>query len=80
MKACSAKAEALIPCSLAAQAVKKLFTNAGNGSGRPPGGNGNPHQYSCLENPMDSKAWRAIVHGIEKESGMPERLRIHAGI
>ena len=25
--------------------------------------NGNPLQYSCLENPMDRGAWRAIVHG-----------------
>ena len=29
-------------------------------------GNGNPLQYSCLENPMDRGAWRAAVHGIEK--------------
>ena len=27
-------------------------------------GNGNPLQYSCLENPMDRGAWRAMVHGI----------------
>ena len=34
------------------------------GSGRSPGvGNGNPLQYSCLENPMDSAAWWATVHG-----------------
>ena len=26
--------------------------------------NGNPFQYSCLENPMDRGAWRAIVHGV----------------
>ena len=33
------------------------------GSGRfPGGGNGNPLQYSCLENPMDRRAWWAIVH------------------
>ena len=33
-------------------------------SGRSPGeGNGNPLQYSCLENPMDRGAWWAIVHG-----------------
>ena len=33
-------------------------------SGRYPGeGNGNPLQYSCLENPMDGGAWRATVHG-----------------
>ena len=42
--------------------------NAGNlgsipGLGRSPGGgNGNPFQYSCLENPMDRGAWWATVH------------------
>ena len=37
------------------------------GSGRSPGeGNGNPVQYSCLENPMDRGAWWATVHGIAK--------------
>ena len=35
--------------------------------GRSPGeGNGNPLQYSCLENPMDRGAWRATVHGVAK--------------
>ena len=35
------------------------------GLGRSPGeGNGNPLQYSCLENPMDGGAWRATVHGV----------------
>ena len=35
------------------------------GSGRSPGGgNGNPLQYSCLENPMDRGAWWATVHGV----------------
>ena len=35
------------------------------GSGRSPGEwNGNPLQYSCLENSMDKEAWRATVHGI----------------
>ena len=29
-------------------------------------GNGNPLQYSCLENPMDREAWRATVHGVAK--------------
>ena len=34
------------------------------GSGRSPGeGNGNPLQYSCLENAMDRGPWWAIVHG-----------------
>ena len=50
--------------------VKKPPANAGDtrdassipGSGRSPGGgHGNPLQYSCLENPMDSGAWRAAV-------------------
>ena len=30
------------------------------------GGNGNPLQYSCLENPMDRGAWRATAHGVTK--------------
>ena len=35
--------------------------------GRPPGGgNGNPLQYSCLENPMDRGAWWATVHRVTK--------------
>ena len=44
--------------------------NAGNlgsipESERSPGeGNGNPLQYSCLENPMDGGAWEAAVHGV----------------
>ena len=29
-------------------------------------GNGNPLQYSCLENPTDRRAWRATVHGVAK--------------
>ena len=37
------------------------------GLGRSPGeGNGNPLQYSCLENPMEGGAWWAIVHGVAK--------------
>ena len=39
----------------------------GYGSGRSPGeGNGNPLQYSCLENPMDGGAWWATDHGVTK--------------
>ena len=50
--------------------VKNLPTNAGDlgsipGLGRSPGeGNGNPLQYSRLENPMDRGAWRATVLGV----------------
>ena len=37
------------------------------GSGRSPGeGNGNPLQYSCLENPMDGGAWQATFHGVTR--------------
>ena len=42
-------------------------TGSTPGSGRSPrGGNGNPLQYSCLENPMDRGAWWATVHGATK--------------
>ena len=45
---------AIFPCSIP-------------GLGRSPGeGNGNPLQYSCLENPMDRGAWWATVHGVAK--------------
>ena len=38
-----------------------------HGLGRSPGeGNGNPLQYSCLENAMDGGVWRATVHGVAK--------------
>ena len=55
--------------------VKNLPASAGGirdsglipGLGRSPGeGNGNPLQYSCLENLMDRGAWWATVHGVAK--------------
>ena len=55
--------------------VKNLPANAGDagdagsipGMGRSPGGrNGNPLQYSCLENHMDRGAWWVTVHGVAK--------------
>ena len=40
------------------------------GSGRSPEeGNGNPLQYSCLENPKDRGPWRAVVHGVASRAG-----------
>ena len=54
--------------------VKNLPANVGDmglisGSGRSPGGgNGNLLQYSCLENPMDRRAWQATVHEVTEES------------
>ena len=65
---------------LVAETVKAAAYNAGElglilESGRSPGeGNGNPLQYSCLENTMDTEAWRATVHGGRKESDTTERL------
>ena len=36
-------------------------------SGRSPGGgDGNPLQYSCLDNPMDRRAWQAMIHGVTR--------------
>ena len=55
-----------------AQATKNPPATAGDlgsisGSGRSPGeGNGYPFQYSCLENPMNSGAWWAMVHGVKQ--------------
>ena len=52
--------------------VKASAHNVGDlgsipGSGRCPGeGNGNPLQYSCLENPMDGGAWWPTVHRVAK--------------
>ena len=57
---------------LLAQTVKRLPTMRETrvqslGREHPPGeGNGNPLQYSCLENPMDGGVWWATVHGVAK--------------
>ena len=42
---------------------RKVMTNLGSIFGE---GNGNPLQYSCLENPMDGGAWWAAVHGVAR--------------
>ena len=60
--------------------IKILPANAGDmglilGSGRSiGGGNGNPLQYSCLENSMDRGAWQDTVHGVTKEPDTTEQL------
>ena len=52
--------------------VKNLPVNAGDtglipSSGRCPGeGNGNPLQYSCLENPLERRAWQPAIHRVTK--------------
>ena len=59
---------------LCGSAGKESSCNVGDlvsipGLGRSPGeGNGNPLQYSCLENPMDRGAWWATVHGVANTS------------
>ena len=63
-----------------AKLVKNSTTNAGDigdaglipGSERSHGeANGNPLQYSCLENPMDRRVWWVTVHGVAKSGPQP---------
>ena len=62
---------------------KEFAFNAGDvdsipGLGRSLGeGNGNPLEYSCLENPMDRGAWRAIAYGITKSLARLKKLNMH---
>ena len=68
--------------------VKNLPAHAGDvrdtgsipGSGKSPGeGNGNPHQYACLVNPVDRGAWRATVHSVSKSQTQLKNLaRMHS--
>ena len=73
--------------SQVAPVVKNPPANAGNlrdsglipGLGRSPGGRqGNPLQYSCLENPMDRGAWRAAAHRVTKSQTRLKQLSMHA--
>ena len=66
--------------------VKNSPANAGDikdiglipGSGRSSGGrNGNPLQYSCLENLIDRGAWQATVHGVAKSLTRLGRHAMH---
>ena len=61
-------------------AVKADVRNMGliPGLGRSPGeGHGNPLQYSCLENPMDSGAWWATVHRVAQSRTRLKQLSTH---
>ena len=73
--------------SQVALVAKKLPASAGDirdlslipGSGSSSGeGNGNPLQYSCLENTMDRGAWWAAVHGVTQSCTWLKRFSIHA--
>ena len=75
MNCCQTEIKIYVSNNQVALVVKNLPANEGDirdvgsipGSGRSPGkGNGNPLQYSCLENPMDRGAWWATVHGVTK--------------
>ena len=66
--------------------VKNLAASAGDTKevGLIPGlgrssreGNGNPFQYSCLENPMDRGVWWVTIHGVAKELDTTEHLSTH---
>ena len=67
--------------------VKNLPARAGDlrdsgsipGSGRSPGGgDGNPLQYSCLENHMDRGAWWAMIHRVAKSQTRLKQLSTYA--
>ena len=45
--------------------------------GSPGEGNGNPLQYSCLENPMDRGPWHAAVHGVAKSWTRLKRMSMY---
>ena len=86
---CHLGSSSMYMASPGALVVKNSPANAGDirdwglipGSGRSPGGgHGNPLQYSCLENPMDTGAWRATVHGVTKSQTRLKRLGMHAHV
>ena len=61
-----------LPRWLSAEESKNPITNARDagsipGWGRSPEVNGNPLWYSCMEDPTDRGAWKAMIHGVAKD-------------
>ena len=76
----------MFPLDLQVVQCKESVLHAGDmgsipGLGRSPGeGDGNPRQYSCLENFMERGAWGATVHWGRKESDLTEHACIRSNI
>ena len=68
--------------SLIEQFLKEVVNLLEGTKGKCGEGNGTPLQYSCLENPMDGRAWQAVVHGVAKNqtrlSDFPFTFHFHA--
>ena len=60
------KLDIYLRCGTCSSFDKESACHAGDPGLIPGEGNGNPLQYSCLENPMDRGAWRATVHGVAR--------------
>ena len=66
-----------LPANAGIRDIREPIRDMGSipGLGRSPGeGNGNPLQYSCLENPMDREAWLATVHRVTKSQTRLKQL------
>ena len=62
-----------LPANAGASGLIPLFRRS------PRGGNGNPLQYSCLENPMDRGVWPAVLHGVaEGQARLTWQIGVHA--
>ena len=69
----------MVLVNLLANAGDKRNTGSIPGWGRSPGeGNGNPLQYSCLENHMDRGAWWAMIHRVAKSQTRLKQLSTYA--
>ena len=64
-------------CSASHISSFSIYSKSIRGDGE---GNGNPHQYSCLENPVDGGAWWAPVHKVAQSQTWLKRLSMHACI